>query len=252
MKLQMKNKKYLLILVLFFLTSCSSSVSQEIFEDGKSTILILIEDVDENRSICQNFDSQLEFFDESCKNNGNSLEIKGSHYLNQYELELKENLFSTEYSYDLSSLEVLLKSLATSIYGEYTNEELDITIYLSMPGSFQEHPFSEEQGILTFSNRDFPINKKIVSKKYNLLPITIFITLSISIFLIGRYVVKKRESLFVSEPKSLEISQEELKCKQYILQFKSQYSKEVLFQGLVNSGISKEKAQYYINKYFIF
>jgi hypothetical protein len=256
--LQNKNK-LLLLLFLVFLSSCSTTIEQEIFEDGTS-ILSITSQVEDGVNYCSKFDRNLQLYDKSCSQEGNTISLKGTYYLNQDDLEFKKGLFSSEYTYDTESLYSLLNSLVnlqnpTQVIDK--QDELDVKFTLIMPGSVKEHSFSEDENSISFtkSTLDSTRNKKVISKAYHIIPMLISIALIIVIVLSSIILIKKLKNPITStqtnQPMTQEITLEEQKCRAYLLQFKNQYSKETLFQGLVTSGIPQERAQYYISKYII-
>jgi hypothetical protein len=257
MTLQKKNK-FLFLLSLLILSSCSTQVNQEIFEDGTSTISILTE-VEDGVDYCPSFERNLQLYDKSCTQDGNSVSLIGTYYLNSEELELQEKLFSSTYIYDANSLYPLLNSLVslqTSSKVINSEDELDIQIFLKMPGSVKEHSFSEENENIVFSKTqiDSVRNKEITSKVYHIIPTLIVFSTVCILFITSIFLFKKlrqsKNQLTQQQPiQTQEVNVEEQKCRTYVLQFKQQYSKETLFQGLVNSGIPQDRAQYYINKY---
>ena len=46
------------------------------------------------------------------------------------------------------------------------------------------------------------------------------------------------------------VSEEELMCKEYILRYKSQHSRDSISKGLINYGIAKKKVDEYLDRYF--
>ena len=253
MILQSKNK-YLLFVLLLFLSSCSTTINQEIFEDGKTTISINTI-IDSAIDYCSSFERQLLLFDQTCTQNQEELFIEGSYYLDSEILLVEKGLFITKYTYDLENLYSVINSfIGLESPGKIISKDdsFDTTLTLALPGSIQEHFFEEEENTLILSKNtlDSSRSKIISSKVYHILPIIFMIFFFIFILLVLLFFLKYKNKLITSNEVLSTISPEEQKCKKYILQFKNQYPKEVLYQGLVNSGVSSDKAQNYVIKYY--
>ena len=76
------------------------------------------------------------------------------------------------------------------------------------------------------------------------------VLLVLIIFIIISIRQKSRNENISNPSQSSKISEEELICKKYILKYKSEYSKNAISNGLVNYGLSKEKVDEYLDKYF--
>ncbi len=95
----------------------------------------------------------------------------------------------------------------------------------------------------------------IVASKVN--PLTYYIGASAGVVLliviILIIVVSRRKSRIreISNPsESSKMSEEELMCKEYILKYKSEHSRDSISKGLVNYGITKKKVNEYLDRYF--
>ena len=255
MTLQIKNnfKLYLLLCLAFFLTSCTATIEQTISAEGKATTSISVPYQGE-KDFCQQFLAQLSFFDETCTQNSNSVEISGSYYVNANYLQVEETMFTSKYIYDLKDIELTVKEL-NSLYLLEEDENFEANIKVILPGSVANEDFIVEDGDVSipYSKYNSLRNTSITSTQYHIVSILIAISLFIVLSLIGIVLYKKKDNLIndqLPKEQTQELSQEEVKCRQYVLQFQEQYSKEVLYQGLVNSGIQPQYAKYYVLKYY--
>ncbi|MEC8339722.1 MAG: hypothetical protein VXZ40_03790 [Nanoarchaeota archaeon] len=255
MTLQIKNnsKLWILLCLAFFLTSCTVTVEQTISSEGKATTSISVPYQGE-KDFCQQFLAQLNFFDETCTQNSNSVEISGSYYVNANYLQVEENIFTTKYTYDLKDIELTIKEL-NSLYLLEEIENFEANIKVTLPGSVTSEDITVEDGevSISYSKYNSLRNPSITSTKYHVIPILIVTSLFIVLFLIAIVLYKKKNIIInhqLPKEQTQELSQEEVKCRQYVLQFQEQYSKEVLYQGLVNSGIQPQYAKYYVIKYY--
>ena len=249
--------KYILFFILILISSCTNiNVEQKVFEDGLSEINIQISKTDSPINYCNKFEEQTILFDSNCIENNNELKISGKYYLNSQDFNFEKKFLKTNIKYDLKSIYPILNEIAlleNPQYAIFYDENLkenefskNIKLNLEFENKIIDSPFKFEENIITTNFQEISNKRRTQIETSNLNILNIIILFSVIVIFILSIILY----LKIKKPNNNMFLAEEEKCKTYIINFKNQYSKEVLFQGLINSGIDQNRAKYYIQKYF--
>ena len=133
-----------------------------------------------------------------------------------------------------------------------------MTYIITLPAEIESSEvgiFSENKvtiDVFDLEDRDTAV---IVASKIN--PLVYYVGASAGIVLLVLVIMiivgirrKSRIRNISSPSESDEMSEEELVCKEYILKYKSEHSRDSISKGLVNHGVAKKKVNEYLDKYF--
>ena len=203
------------------------------------------------------------------------LVLRGEWQVTSEFFEVKKGLSKITYTYNPSGVSELFDKLNTPInsgefYADDSSEDFvdtlpqlkrvggEITYTVTMPANIEFSDIgvvSENRVIIDvfdFRGRESVV---IVASKVN--PLIYYVGASAGVVLLVLVIMiivnirrKSRIRSISSPSENGRMSEEELMCKEYILKYKSEHSRDSIGKGLVNHGVSKEKVDEYLDKYF--
>ena len=276
---------FLYITLILFLTGCISlDINQEIKEDGSSEVEIIYDFSaleEQMGSLNEGFSSfddgtQMNITNEeflSCDDytdvlskTGFSCSIpeKGVLILNgillipdQYFI-VENTLFETKYEFDLISVFDLLEIISSEEDEQITQDSLgelmplnpSFTYKIKMPAPIISSEIGNVNGDILrvdiFDLEDFDSAKVVSIKEKNTLYYILGIVSLFIVVIMLVFLKKKKENSNIK----VTLSENEIKCRDYILMYKSQFSKESLSKALVESGVNVSEVDIYLNKYY--
>ena len=202
--------------------------------------------------------------------------LRGEWQVTSEFFEVKKGLPKITYTYDASGVFELLNKLNSNfnsgdfyVSDDSSEDFVDtlpqlgtlggkITYTVTMPAkveSYEVGVVNENKVIIDVFDLEDRDSAVIVASEIN--PLTYYIGASAGIVLLVLVIMiiinimRKSRIRNISGPsESDKMSEEELMCKEYILKYKSQHSRDSICKGLVNHGVSKKKVDEYLDKYF--
>ncbi len=237
--------KFLSLIILLIFSSCTQiNINQEINSQGISNLDITINKI-ENENYCNLLENQDDLFDFLCREDSQSVYIEGKYGIGHMEIE--KSFFKTNYIYEIKSIYPILNSLSSNVNQSYAIFNDEKIIGSGVSGNLNVILPNGEENTYTLNSLASKRNSELEFSEFNLKQISILVVVIIlglvSLFLFYKFEFKKPQTANV-------FLAEEQKCRDYVNNFKNQYGKEVLYSGLVNSGIDPKRAQYYVQKYY--
>ena len=278
MNINAKGKQFLclsfLVFLVFLFSGCSTIlVEQTIRDNGSSSLNILIDYSTYNKADSIT-DGCAEFFGDNvkCENlDDNSIRI--IYDVDKLEgFESNNGLLYSEYSYDLNEVEKLLQSINSTMRGSilkrnlvnYNQLGLEFTYKIIMPNKIYNNEFGLSNGqnieidFNTISDDAILESRQINNYVY----IFVALILLLILFLIYKKINKKNDydisdikrekssDKFKEGISQVKISDSEIRCRDYIFQYKKTFPKESIEKVLVNAGFESIYVKEWIEKYY--
>jgi hypothetical protein len=274
MKVNKFNKFLLLTTILILFSGCFSiGINQELKEDGSSDFLIKydfsslisqMEDLDQGEENeipdCSLFENLTTIDCQTVKEG--IFELSGSLEKNDKYFRVEKSLFKTSYEYDALEVFDILGQLSEKEEEQITQDSLldfkmlnpTLKYEVTMPGEIVSAEVGEFKGNkvkIDIFDLETESSAKIVSKTnsntiYYIIGISVVILTSIIVVV----VMKKNKTDIKAPNETGNVSEEEIKIRDYIFKFKNQYSKDSIKASVVSTGITESKAIEYLNKYY--
>lgn len=272
--------------MLFFSGCISLDINQEIKENGTSNIELIydLSQIEEQMKSFQNDlnnssisnsnnteENEIDFCNDIREDNPenfnfnceeveeNIIKLTGDFDTNSY-FQKNESLFKTTYTFDAIFIFSILGQIGGE-EGKITPESLsemrilnpDLSYTIKMPGEISK----SEVGRISKSTVKldlFELDKKesvliIAEKKNNTIFIIGSILILLIIIVISYFIILNKRKKMPNENLN-NLSQEEIRCKDYIFQYKNSFSREAIKQVLLNENISESTVNEYLNKYY--
>ena len=175
-------------------------------------------------------------------------------------LTVSQQLFSTRFEYDATSIFIFLSSGDQEEVSDTGSDFSDLSIMggsfkydVSMPGTLLSHDHGvrdNEKVILDLADLELVSQSIIISEErsYGLLFIFVGVLALILVLIMFTFISKKKK--FKPKEDISNLSGEESKCRQYILQYKNSFGRDAIKTSLIREGISSENVDKYLDKYY--
>jgi len=266
---------FFILVVLFIFSGCSSIKIEQTIENDGSSVLDIFIDYSSYKNADKISDGCSEFFSDDI--NCNNLEDKSLRVV--YKVDKLDGFVSdsdliySSYSYDLNKVEKLLQSINSTKKGSILKRNLknyedlgfDFKYTITMPNRIKQDGFGLISGnkievdFNTISD-DAILRSQQVNNYIYVLSASILI---IILFVIFNFYHNKKKKKKISESKkddsltrfkeeisANKISDAEIKCRDYIFQYKNNFPKESIEKVLVDAGFNSDDVEKWINKYY--
>lgn len=277
------KRVFLLMLLSILISGCINiSAQQEVYENGTSTVMVtydlsqlgnmgsmnfglpnstsnITQSEPEAQDLCANISAnwQCEQTDDFV------MEIQKTIELPEDAFQTEESLLQTQYRYQLGHIHTILSDSTTG--GEGGNWQAlrqmgaEATYTLQLPGELVETDKGTIQGdqveVSLFELVD-DTDSYAVSRQQTFLGEYLVLgagIITVILLLIVLFVVLKRHqksTTIASPPTSTALSEEDKTYRDYVQKYKQSYDKQAVSTGLQQGGLSKEKADEYVQRFY--